>query len=336
MSHDWPLVRLGEVLALQRRWLVPELDRQYVEIGVRSFGRGIFHKAPVTGAELGNKRVLRIEPGDLVLMNVFAWEGAAAVAGVGEAGTIGSHRYATYTADPARCVPEFLNLYFKTEPGLGLLRRVSPGSAGRNRTLNLAQFVQQPIPLPRVEEQRRIVTFVESIAGKVEQARWLRRQSREEAAALLNAGRRGLLGEQPTADWIRLGQLVERLEVGKSPACEPRPAADQEWGVLKVGAVSFGVYDERENKALPVGLNVNPVYEVKPGDFLMSRANTSALVGACAIVGPTRTRLLLSDKIFRFRFRSDARVCLPWLDHALKSPALRGRSRPQRPARRQQ
>lgn len=323
MSHDWPLVRLGDVLTLQRRWLVPELDRQYMEIGVRSFGRGIFHKAPVTGAELGNKRVLRIEPGDLILMNVFAWEGAVAVASEAEAGMIGSHRYATYTADRERCIPEFLNLYFKTEPGLDLLRRVSPGSAGRNRTLNLAQFIQQAVPLPPLEEQRRIVAVVELIAGKIERAHSLRQQSREEASALLNAGRRRLIGDGPAADWIRLGQLVERLEVGKSPACEPRPAVNQEWGVLKVGAVSFGVYDGRENKALPAGLTVNGSHEVKPGDFLMSRANTGALVGACAIVGRTRTKLLLSDKIFRFRFRPDAPTYLPWLDHVLKSPALR-------------
>src|SRR5205823_11936776 len=63
--------------------------RSYVEIGVRSFGRGIFHKAPVTGASLGNKRVLEIRPGDLVFNNVFAWEGAVALAGPAEAGTIG-------------------------------------------------------------------------------------------------------------------------------------------------------------------------------------------------------------------------------------------------------
>ena len=49
-----------------------------MEIGVRSFGRGIFHKEPIDGTALGNKRVFRIEPGDLVLSNVFAWEGAVA------------------------------------------------------------------------------------------------------------------------------------------------------------------------------------------------------------------------------------------------------------------
>jgi type I restriction enzyme S subunit len=55
----------------------------------------------------------------------------------------------------------------------------------------------------------------------------------------------------------------------------------------------------------------------------MSRANTTELVGACAIVGRTRTRLLLSDKTFRFHFRDNVNIESRWLDHAMKSSALR-------------
>ena len=91
--------------------------------------------------------------------------------------------------------------------------------------------------------------------------------------------------------------------------------------MLKVGAVSFGSFDERQNKALPVGLTADRRHEVRVGDFLMSRANTTELVGACAIVLKTRPKLLLSDKIFRFHFRGQ--VSPEWLDYVLKSPALR-------------
>ena len=93
--------------------------------------------------------------------------------------------------------------------------------------------------------------------------------------------------------------------------------------MLKVGAVSFGSFDDRENKALPLGLKFDPRHEVRSGDFLMSRANTTELVGACAIVDRTRPRLLLSDKTFRFHFRCNAEFSPHWLDHAMKSPALR-------------
>ena len=48
------------------------------------------------------KRVFRIEPGDLVISNVFAWEGAIAVASDDEAGTIGSHRFMTFVPADGR------------------------------------------------------------------------------------------------------------------------------------------------------------------------------------------------------------------------------------------
>jgi type I restriction enzyme S subunit len=167
------------------------------------------------------------------------------------------------------------------------------------------------------------VTRIDELAVKIEEARRLHQQATKEVKALNVSARRTLFGETPQANWIPLSCFVAEIENGKSPQCESRPASNDEWGVLKVGAVSFGAFDERENKALPVELEFNPTYEVRSGDFLMSRANTTELVGACAIVGHTRPRLLLSDKTFRFHFRRDTKFSLQWLGHAMKSPALR-------------
>jgi hypothetical protein len=45
--------------------------------------------------EIGNKRIFEIEPGELVFNNVFAWEGAIAVAKAGDKGRV----------DHVRCKP---------------------------------------------------------------------------------------------------------------------------------------------------------------------------------------------------------------------------------------
>lgn len=323
MNSTWPMVPLTEVLQLQRRWIKLNPMDTYQEIGVRSFGNGIFHKAPVHGSTLGNKRVLRIEPGDLVFNNVFAWEGAVAVAGPTEAGMIGSHRFVTYTVNPAKATAEYLQLYFKAKQGREVLLKASPGSAGRNKTLGLDRFITNSIPLPPVSEQRRLVEHIDALAAKIEEARELRADAQVEAIALINAARRRLIGEEPQADWVPLSSIVEQIENGWSPACETRQVTNGEWGVLKVGAVSFGTYDPQENKALPPDLAPRPEYEVRSGDFIMSRANTYELVGACVVVEQTPTRLMLSDKLFRFIFRKHAEMDTTYLDHVLKSPALR-------------
>lgn len=319
----WPMVPLSEVLELQRRWIKLQPTETYKEIGIRCFGNGIFHKTPVEGSILGSKRVLQIKPGDLVFNNVFAWEGAVAVAGPDEAGMIGSHRFVTYSVNSQRSTPEYLKLFFTTPQGLEILLKASPGSAGRNKTLGLDRFISQSIPLPSVAEQRRLVKHIDALSAKIDEAKVLRNDSSLEAEALIKAARRRLIGESPTPAWIPLSNFVQEIENGWSPFCEKRPAVEGEWAVLKVGAVSFGQYDHRENKALPVSLAPRPKHEVKDGDFLMSRANTSELVGACALVERTPPKRMLSDKLFRFIFRQNKPIDLCYLDHVLKSSALR-------------
>lgn len=158
-------VRIGDILKLERRAVVVESGKVYREIGVRSFGRGLFEKEPTSAADLGNKRVFYVHPGDLVVSNIFAWEGALAVADARHEGTIGSHRFMTWVPNTSGVDVEYLRHYFASDLGLGRLRTASPGSAGRNRTLSIKNFENIVIPLPALEEQRRIATHLDSLDG---------------------------------------------------------------------------------------------------------------------------------------------------------------------------
>lgn len=104
-------------------------------------------------------------------------------------------------------------------------------------------------------------------------------------------------------EWCRLNDLALSSEAGWSPQCEANPRENKNWGVLKVSAVTWGTFKPDENKALPNALEPKPEYEVQPGDFLISRANTAELV-ARAVVVPDEAPpcLMMSDKIIRFKF----------------------------------
>ncbi|WP_350576621.1 restriction endonuclease subunit S [Pseudomonas sp. HY2-MNA-CIBAN-0224] len=104
--------------------------------------------------------------------------------------------------------------------------------------------------------------------------------------------------------WGRLGSQVIESGAGWSPSCDPRPRTANEWGVLKVSAVSWGVYQPEENKALPASLEARPEHEVAEGDFLVSRANTAELVARSVVVETTPAHLMLSDKIVRLKLTS--------------------------------
>jgi type I restriction enzyme S subunit len=123
--------------------------------------------------------------------------------------------------------------------------------------------------------------------------------------------------------WQRasLGQLLHRIEGGKSFKCLTREANQDEWGVIKVSAMTWGTFLEAENKAIPADATFDPADEVRPGDLLLSRCNTTELVGASVLVGNCRSKLLLSDKSLRL-LPSEA-VNRNWLHTALSSTVVR-------------
>ena len=136
----------------------------------------------------------------------------------------------------------------------------------------------------------------------------------------VDSGGASVDGAYPT---VRLGDVIADLENGWSPQCLKRPAEVGEWGVLKLGAVSFGQYNDNENKALPKHLSPIPRYEVRPGDVLISRANIPRLVGACALVVETQERLILCDKIFRVVPKEKPEILGAFIAEVLKIPQVR-------------
>jgi type I restriction enzyme, S subunit len=102
--------------------------------------------------------------------------------------------------------------------------------------------------------------------------------------------------------YVRLGDYLASIEAGKSFKCDERQPSPEEIGVAKVSAVSWGVYNEAESKTCIDAAKVNPQFFIKPGDFLLSRANTIELVGACVIAKNVTQQIMLSDKTLRLSF----------------------------------
>ena len=149
-----PYRPMAEVAPLVRRPVAVEPDRSYPELGVRSFGRGTFHKPALAGIAVRSKKLFRIRQGDLLFNIVFAWEGAVAIAQPQDDGRAGSHRFLTCVPDERRSTADFLRFYFLTSEGLQKLGEASPGGAGRNRTLGLKKLDAITVPVPSLERQR--------------------------------------------------------------------------------------------------------------------------------------------------------------------------------------
>lgn len=178
-----PLRPMSEVAPLVRRPVEINLDGTYPELGVRSFGKGTFHKPDLSGVEVGTKKLFRINAGDLLFNIVFAWEGAVAVAQPADEGRVGSHRFLSCVPAPETASVEFLRFYFSTREGLQKLGEASPGGAGRNRTLGLKKLENLQVPVPSIERQH----WFDRIQTKVREARDIHANAANDVEALIPA-----------------------------------------------------------------------------------------------------------------------------------------------------
>ncbi len=181
-------------------------------------------------------------------------------------------------------------------------------------------YLSEPVSFPPLEEQAAIVRFLDWSNGRIERAIRAKRKvialiNEQKQAIIHRAVTRGLdpsvplkpsgipwLGDIP-AHWPirRLKHCTTRIEQGWSPQCDAQPAADGEWGVMKVGCVNKDFFNAAQNKKLPSFLRPEPSLEIRDGDILVSRANTRELLGLAALAENPRRNLMLCDKLFRFR-----------------------------------
>ncbi len=174
---------MAEVAPLIRRPVDVQPDESYPELGVRSFGRGTFHKPPLDGMAVGSKKLFRIEPRDLVFNIVFAWEGAVAIAKADDCGRVGSHRFLTCVPNPMVATVDFLLYFFLSPEGLRVLGDASPGGAGRNRTLGLKKLAEIKVPVPRIEKVR----WFDRVQAKARALRAARAEAEDDVSALIPA-----------------------------------------------------------------------------------------------------------------------------------------------------
>lgn len=293
------------VLELKRRAVEVQPDERYREIGVRSFARGLFLKDSVSGHELGSKRVFYVEPDDLVVSNIFAWEGAVAVASAEHVGTIGSHRFMTWTALGDVDV-RYIAHYFASEHGLAQLRNASPGSAGRNRTLSIKNFEAIDIPLPDLPEQRRIAAHLDSVV-----AASLRMAASELSQAEIAVQRTCARALDSVPTKVPLGSLVE---------VNPRPQrvqAEDEVLFIPMAAVSdvtgtVVAAEKRLRSDLSSGYK-----QALPGDMIFARITPCMQNGKSAIVPDWGPAVAYGSTEFHV-LRGEPRL-LEWLHLVVRS-----------------
>jgi type I restriction enzyme S subunit len=188
---DWYPMRI--VAPIVRRDVVIDENALYPEVGIRSFGKGTFHKPALTGVEVGTKTLYQVKSGDLLFSNVFAWEGAIAVVKEEDDNRYGSHRFISCEVKSDQALAAFLCYHFLTPKGLEDINHASPGGAGRNKTLGLEKLMRINVPVPSLELQKEFVELLRKIEALREHHRQTEKELNELMPSLLDKAFKGEL-----------------------------------------------------------------------------------------------------------------------------------------------
>ena len=169
--------------------------------------------------------------------------------------------------------------------------------------------------LPSFEKQKEMTARFDSILKQIT----LTRQQLSSLDALVKS-RFVEMFQSGNYEMRTMGDLVESIVSGTNIGGQQRPLEEGEYGVLKISAVTKGVFDPREYKAVDDASQIKMIHPRK-GDLLFSRANTSEMVGATAIVDKDYEDLFLPDKLWRLDPAGGVETV--FLKALLSSPAIR-------------
>ncbi|AFZ13446.1 restriction modification system DNA specificity domain protein [Crinalium epipsammum PCC 9333] len=186
MSKAMYMMPLSKVLTRRKYEIdIQEID-SYTRITIRMNNQGILIRDRVTGSEIGTKKQFIIKAGQLVLSKIDARNGAFGIVPNDCNGAIITGNFWAFDVNHELLDIQYLDYLTKTSLFTDFCIRASDGTTNR-LYLQESKFLSMQIPLPPLEEQRRIVARVEELVGKIEEARSLRQQANEETNMLWRA-----------------------------------------------------------------------------------------------------------------------------------------------------
>lgn len=217
-------------------------------------------------------------------------------------------------------------IYHFLNSDLAVRQFESKSRGGTQKFVSLGNIRELEIPLPPLPEQKRIA----AILDKADAIRRKRQQAIQLADDFLRAVFLDMFGDPVTNpkgwDVKPLSAGIRSISSGWSASGENRPCSDGEKGVLKISAVTSGVFKPEENKTVPLDQipEGKKLLFPKRGDLLFSRANTRELVAASCIVMADVEDVFLPDKLWLVE--TDQKKLLPeFLNYLLWQPRFKER-----------
>lgn len=192
------------------------------------------------------------------------------------------------------------------------------------------------LAVPPVSEQRKIAAILSSVDDAITATQRIIDQTevvkRGLMQQLLTKGighttfKQTEIGKIPTEwDVISLGDIITELKAGVSVNSENRKKSDGEYGILKTSAVTYGIFQPNEHKAILPDEVARAKETPLEDHIIVSRMNTPALVGASAYVDRDYPDLFLPDRLWQVYVHSSRTTSCKWFSYVLRWDQMRSR-----------
>lgn len=210
----WPRVALGEVVRHRKEFVTIDDDRLYRRCRVQTSARGVVLRDTLQGLDIKTKTQQVCRGGEFLVAEIDAKMGGYGLVPPELDGAIVSSHYFLFTADEKRLNRAYLAWYAKTPEFFAQVQAVGSTNYAAIRPSHVLGY---SIPLPPLEQQRRVVARLDGAAARVGRAK---AGIREIDADLLQAARNVIWNAGSRADaWTPCGSfLVQRpLDVQVEP-----------------------------------------------------------------------------------------------------------------------
>ena len=280
----WPTVALGEVLALS---LDPErVDPRatYPTLGVYGFGRGVItSKPPVQGSEIAATVLHRVHAGQFIYSKLKAFEGAFAVVPREGDGRYVSNEFPTFSARSESVDTQYLGWLFRVPSIWDAVSSDSVGIGARRERLHPNQLLAFRVPLPPLDEQRRIVARLDAVSARLKARAEVAERQETELAGMLQQAFARITAGSPRARMADVAPLVRRpIEIEQDAAYE------------EIGARAFGRGLFLKPTLRGDSLTWQKLFRIEADDLVIS--NIKAWEGAFAVAEPAHHGMVASHR----------------------------------------
>lgn len=308
---EWPMVKLGNVIKVVDTTEYIEHPTEETFITLKMHGNGAVKRNIGDGKTPKPFRGFRAKAGQFIYSRIDARNGAFGLIPAELNNAVVSKDFPLYNINEAKIIPSLLVQICTSDQFINQIKSLSNGATNRQR-IKEEILENLTIPLPPLDKQKRIAEILGSIQNAIE----LTSLQLDDISSSMKIESWTLTRDSPQT---QLSHYIKKITSGKS-------LKEGNWEnfqncILKISAVTTGFFDDSEIKPLPESYTPQAPHKVNTGDILLSRANTTELVGASAIVENAANNLYLPDKLWKLHIKDDVDTYFFW--HLLQTKPVR-------------